>query len=369
MVRRLPLLTWRTESDLEDAQQTDGMLASAAIQRLANFSRDGIGRPGANKPWFHAVGFHKPHLPHIVPQRYFNLYDADNISVAPNKRVPDGFREENFHADGTFELVEYDNAGPVFRADHQGFTTPVDDAFARKVRHGYYAASSFIDAQVGRVLAALEASGFKDNTIVVLWSDHGWHLGDTGSWCKMTNFESAARATLMWRVPGQPLASQGRNERLVEMLDLFPTLIDLAGLPAIPQCQGLDQPPSKQCVQGTSYAELFAPASHRAAGPPRAGKLYAFTQWPFPPWGNETALRMGYTVRSADGYRLTEYVTYNLRVFRGEWKQGVGDLELYDYNRDPWETQNHAGNSTYGPVVARLRAVLRQQYAPELASV
>jgi len=203
----------------------------------------------------------------------------------------------------------------------------------------------------------------------------------------MTNFESAARNTLLWRVPGQSLASQGHNERLVEMLDLFPTIVDLAGLPPLPTCQGLDQPPGVICLQGTSYAAEFATTNestritdgsgNNVSGADSGGGLhaaivdakeYAFTQWPFPKWGNRTALRMGYTVRTMDGYRLTEYVYYNLDVFRGEWRQGTDDVELYDYNTDPWETTNHASSESYAPIVNRLRAVLRQQYAPDLAT-
>lgn len=126
------------QSDLEDSQQTDGMLATNAVLRLANFSREGIGKPGANRPFFHAVGFHKPHLPHIVPKKYYDLYNPANISLAPNPRVPRGFREENWHADGTFELREYTNAGPVFVRDNQSFGTPVDEEYARKLRHGYF---------------------------------------------------------------------------------------------------------------------------------------------------------------------------------------------------------------------------------------
>ena len=104
------------------------------------------------------------------------------MSLAPNRLVPVGFKEENFHADGTWELRGYTNAGPVFNADHQNFSTPVDDTFARAQRRAYFAAVSYTDANVGRVLGALENEGYKNNTIVVLWGDHGWHLGDTNSW-------------------------------------------------------------------------------------------------------------------------------------------------------------------------------------------
>lgn len=134
------------ESPLTDEEETDGMLATNAVARLANFSRDGIGNPGANRPFFLSTGFHKPHLPHIVPKKYFDLYDPANVSLAPNRLVPTGFKEENFHADGTFELITYNlNAAPAFKRDGQDFSTPLDEDFSRAQRRGYFAAVSFID--------------------------------------------------------------------------------------------------------------------------------------------------------------------------------------------------------------------------------
>jgi arylsulfatase A-like enzyme len=253
--------------------------------------------------------------------RYFDLYDLNKVSLAPNRNVPVGFREENFHSDGTFELVEYTNAGPAFKRDHQDFGTPLDADFSRAQRRGYFAAVSFVDACVGRVVDALEKEGYKDNTVVLLWGDHGWHLGDTNSWGKMTNFESATRNALLWRVPGQRAESKGLNARMVESIDIFPTVVALTGVAAIPSCTGVDQPPTTLCLQGTSYATEFLPAQPvrgggaQASAPapsvlplPPAPKRYAFSQWPFPKWGNETALREGYTVRSASGFRYTTYV-------------------------------------------------------------
>ena len=125
------------ESPLRDEDETDGILATNTIQRLANFSREGIGKRGANRPFFLSTGFHKPHLPHIVPKYYFDLYNEATVSLAPNRLVPRGFKEENFHADGTFELISYNlNAGPVFRRDHQSFHTPLDVNFSRAQRRG-----------------------------------------------------------------------------------------------------------------------------------------------------------------------------------------------------------------------------------------
>jgi len=366
------------KSPLTDEEQTDGQLATSTVQRLANFSKVGIGK-GSGKPFFLATGFHKPHSPWIVPEKYFDLYDADSISLPPNPNVPANFLEENWHVNGNVEVSKYTNPGAAGAAPFNAsagfaFHHHVDNVTTRELRHAYFAATSFIDAQVGRVLDALESEGYADNTVVALWSDHGYHLGDTNSWCKMTNFEKATRNTLFWRVPGQTAASQGLNTRYVEMIDFFPTAIELMGLPAIPACQGIDQPPTVQCLQGVSYASEFVPpsaaggaaAAAAEATPADAPKQYIFSQWPYPkkqsPGANVN--RMGYSVRTADGFRLTQYVPYSDFEHRGVWNKppAATDLELYVYSVDPHETVNQAGNSTYANVVTRLAAVLRAQF-------
>lgn len=249
------------------------------------------------------------------------------------------------------------------------FTTPVDDQTAREIRHAYFAATSFIDAQVGRVMDALESNGYLENTVVALWSDHGYHLGDTNSWCKETNFEKATRNALFWRVPGQAVASQGRNNRYVEMVDFFPTALELVGLPEIPKCTGVDQPPTVLCLQGDSYADEFLlPAlASSAATTLSTPKQHTFSQWPYPTKrGNGKEFRMGYTVRSNDGFRLTQYVPYNERTFKGDWLSPLNtdDLELYDYNTDPDERLNQAANPKQAAIVKKLVAVLKEQYDP-----
>lgn len=186
----------------------------------------------------------------------------------------------------------------------------------------------------------------------------------------MTNFEKATRNVLLWRVPGQPAASQGRNERYVEMVDFFPTVIDVMGLPKIPRCSGVDQPPTVLCLQGESYADEFT--AELGVGP-SVPKKSIFSQWPYSAIqspGYKGGDRMAYTVRTADGYRLTQYVPYLVpfggRAGRGLWAdvKGTDDLELYDYTTDPHETTNQAANPKYAGIVARLQAVLREQYDP-----
>ena len=185
----------------------------------------------------------RPHLPHVAPKKYFDLYDPANVSLPPNPNVPSGFMERNWHNNGNGEMYSYNiNMGPTFIKDNVSFHQHVDDDNSRLMRRGYFAAVSFTDACVGRVLDALEQYGYKDNTIVTMWGDHGdvhgstirfpscslslsltgWHLGDQNSWCKQTNFETAARNLLLWRVPGQMEGSQGMNSRLVEMVSGMP---------------------------------------------------------------------------------------------------------------------------------------------------
>jgi arylsulfatase A-like enzyme len=357
-------------SPLSDEEQTDGQLATDTVNRIANFSRAGIGKPGG-KPFFLATGFHKPHTPYIVPEKYFDLYNVSNVSLPPNPLVPTGFKEENWATNN--EIEAYTNGGTAtapFDPSVFGFNAPVDEQTARELRHAYFAATSFIDAQVGRVMDALDRYGYRENTVVALWSDHGYHLGDTNSWCKCTNFEKATRNTLMWRVPGQVAASQGRNGRFVEMVDFFPTAIDLVGLPKIAPCAGVDQPPTVMCLQGQSYADEFLPSLALApSAAPSVPKQHAFSQWPFPakrsPGGGQ--FRMGYTVRADDGYRLTQYVPYDVTAFKGNWTDDAhseDDLELYDYNADPDERHNQAADPKLAGTVRALKAVLKKQYSP-----
>jgi len=181
---------------------------------------------------------------------------------------------------------------------------------------------------------------------------------------------------MLWRVPGQRNASKGHNNRLVESIDIFPTVVALTGVPTIPKCPNLDDPPTTQCLQGDSFAAEFLPErssqyTWRGGGSSSTAdwsvladkpKRYAFSQWPYQPWGPVTSLREGYSVRSASGFRYTIYVPYNFTTCAGNWSGPPGDEELYDYNTDPWESVNQAHNESYTIVLAELRNVIRRQY-------
>ena len=168
---------------------------------------------------------------------------------------------------------------------------------------------------------------------------------------------------------GHTIAVRGQ----VETIDIFPTLIGLTRLPPLPKCAGIDQPPTILCLQGESYASEFllagleAGEENNGVSTVQLAKQFAFSQWPFTNLPgvfpkNLTGLRQGYTVRSATGYRYTTYVPYSTTTFVGNWTAALGDEELYDYNRDKWETTSFAAVANYSKIKAELRAVLLRQY-------
>jgi iduronate 2-sulfatase len=174
----------------------------------------GTGRVPA--PFFLAVGFWKPHLPFNAPKRWWDLYDPNSIPLAEHREWPEATPREAWH--NGRELPEREPG------------TPVPDDQARQLRHGYLAAISYLDAQIGRVLEALEQLRLADQTVVVVWSDHGFHLGERGLWCKTSNFELDARVPLIFAGPG--MVQGGTARGLVELIDIYPTLVELAGLPS-----------------------------------------------------------------------------------------------------------------------------------------
>jgi arylsulfatase A-like enzyme len=303
-------------ADCRDEELPDGYIATKAIEALRARARAESGA-GEGKPFFLAVGFIKPHLPFVAPRRFFDLYPLDKVPLSPAPQAPLGapsFATTNFG-----ELRAYVGMPKGER--------PVSERQARELVRGYYAAASFADAQVGKVLAELERLGLEDRTIIVLLGDHGWHLGDEGMWTKHTNFEIATRAPLLVSVPGMQHAGE-KTAALVEFVDVYPTLCELAGLA---QPAGLE---------GTSLAPLLA-------DPARAWKSAAFSQFPR---GKNI---MGYTMRT-DRYRYTQWQ-----------KRGDGDQpevvarELYDEQADPHETKNLASDPAQAGTVKALSAKLQ----------
>lgn len=295
----------------------DGRVAAEAVRTLDQI-RD--------QPFFLAVGFWKPHAPFNAPAKYWDLYQRERLPPLDPKR-PAGAPELAFH-DGR----ELRGLPP----DQLDFTPEQ----AAEMRHGYLAGISYLDAQVGKVLAALDQHGLADRTIIVFCGDHGYHLGEQGLWAKTSCFELDARVPLLIVPPKHPQAGS-KTDALVELLDLCPTLIDLCGLPAM------------DGVEGKSLrAVLDKPSS--------SIKPAAFTQHPRPAYYDRTEKgvpdAMGYSVRT-DKARYTEW---------RDWETGkLLAAELYDHAGDPHEMTNLAGTSAAESLLAEASRLLHEQFPPD----
>ncbi|MFM1767985.1 MAG: hypothetical protein RJA22_514 [Verrucomicrobiota bacterium] len=296
------------KADVPDDTFQDGKLAVFGVERLREFSRQ------PNQPFFLALGFRKPHLPFVAPAKYWDLYDPARIALAPNPFRP---KDAPSHA-----IVP----GGELRSYHGIPDGPIPDPLARQLKHGYYAAISYMDAQVGKVLDELDRLNLRTNTIIVLWGDHGWKLGEHGAWCKHSNVENDVHAPLLLAAPG--LKNPGRHSAaLVEFVDIYPTLCDLAGLPLPPHLEGLS----------------FKPVLD---DPARPWKKAAFSQYPRSSGDGPGRDLMGYSMRT-DRYRLTRWVHQ-----RNPAK--VEAVELYDHQADPQENMNLAGQAAHADLVQRL---------------
>jgi len=291
--------------DADDEEYRDGETASRAIGYLKDFSAD------SEQPFFLAVGFHKPHLPFLSPQKYWDLYDIEDIDIPDNYGPPEGAPEVALHNSG--ELRNY--AG----IPQEG---PVDRETARKLIHGYYASVSFIDAQIGRLLDSLDEQGLAENTIIVLWGDHGWQLGEHGMWNKHSCFETSMHAPLIIAAPQAKGVKPGtRVSALTEFIDIYPTLTELAGIPA------------PEHLEGTSAVPLMV-------DPSAPWKDYAVGRY-----------RSGDTIRS-DRHRYSEYA---------DEEGDVHARMLYDHEVDPDENVNVSEEAEKGLDVSELTAELNQR--------
>lgn len=288
-------LSFLADKEHRDEEHTDGMVASKAIELLER-------QKGA--PFFLAVGFYRPHCPYVAPQKYFDLYPPETIDV---EDVPAGFEKT---------VPE-----PALQSTRPWPSYQLDQDKLRDAKRAYYASISFVDAQIGRVLDALDRLGLRENTTVVFWSDHGYALGEHGLWMKQSCFEDAARAPLI--VAGPAARVGGVCARPVEFIDIYPTLADLAGL----------KPPAD--LPGASLRPLLA-------NPTAPWSRPAFTQV-------ERQGFAGHSVRT-ERWRYTE------------WDGGRKGIELYDHATDPREMKNVAAEPKFAAVLAEHQALVRKNW-------
>ncbi len=283
--------------DVPDDTFPDGKVADLAVATLRDIGKK-------KEPFFLAVGFVRPHLPFVAPKKYWDLYDPAKIELAPNKFRPIGAPDYAVLPGGEMRAYDGIPAGSI------------PDDLARQLKHGYYAAISYMDAQVGKLLDELDRLDLRKNTIVILWGDHGWKLGEHDGWCKHSNTENDTNTALLLSVPGMKHVG-AKTKSLVEFVDVYPTLADLAGLPL----------PSH--LEGMSFKPLLD-------APTRPWKSAAFSQYPRPASAGNPSFGplMGYAMRT-ERYRFVVWVS------RTDHSR-VDAIELYDHERDPQENTNIA---------------------------
>ena len=284
-------------AEVPDNAYPDGMIADKTIKDLRRLQR-------MKKPFFLACGFLKPHLPFYAPKKYWDMYDRESIKLADNRYFPNNAPGS---LKGSREIQNYHDRNIKFNSDQ----------WHQSCRHGYYACVSYIDAQIGRVLHSLDELGLRENTVIVLWGDHGWHLGEHNFWGKHNVLHLSTRSPLIVSAPG--FAGGQKCQRLVEFVDLYPSLCDLAGL----------TPRNKQ-LAGKSFKPLLA-------NPKQSGKPAVFSKF-----GNANSV-------------ITE--RYNYAEFKN------GERMLFDLSIDPHENRNIAEVEQNRELVKRLHGLLQENLA------
>ena len=286
-----PRLPYETE-DVEDDGYPDGLNAIEAISQLKLLGNE-------KKPFFLAIGFYKPHLPFNAPKKYWDLYDRDRIPLASNDFPP-----ENSNIDYCL------NKSPELTTHYPWPDGPgvVSEEHAKDLKHAYFACISYVDAQIGKILDELKRQRFDENTIVLLWSDHGWHLGEHGIFGKMTNFDIATNSPLIIKAPGYDMAGKV-TDALVETVDIYPTLADLCGIEYEDNLDGESLVPilENTTLKGKPYARSFYYRN----------------------------LALGKTIKT-DAYRIVRWATES---------DSTVAIELYDHMSDPEENINIASEN------------------------
>jgi len=318
--------------DVPDNAYEDGANALKAKDILAQLSK-------SQQPFFFAVGLHKPHLPFVSPKKYWDLYKREEMPLAAFQEQSKNGVDMAYHSASEMRL--YSDIPPLLSfTDQKPFGLTLSKSKQQELIHGYYAAVSYTDAQVGILMKTLDSLGLTKNTIVVLWGDHGWHLGDHNLWCKHTNFEQATHSPL---IVSSPDFQPNKTQSVTEHIDIFPTVCDLAGV-KIPEI-----------LDGKSLVPLMKSSKNSV-------KKYAISQYPRSNTKSETgrlgyntANFMGYSLRNGR-YRYTVWMKENFRSFMPYNSDLVFATELYDYKKDPNETKNVIKEKKYAAIANELAA-------------
>ncbi len=304
-------------ADAPDNAYFDGAQTDVAVAKLGELAE-------REEPFFFGVGYYRPHLPFNAPKKYWDMYDRNEIPLAEFPNEPEN--APVMAVNTMRELRSYTD----FKDAMRDKTPSLTEDEARRLKHGYYASVSYVDAQVGRLLDRLDELGIADNTIIVLWGDHGWKLGEYNSWCKMTNYEIDARVPLIVKAPG--MTPGQKCERLVELVDVYPTLCELSGAPIPGALEGSSLVPLLKDPQSEFKPAVFNQFLREGVWVAPDGVEY-----------------MGHSIRT-DRYRYVRWVTWPEKQFAAE--------ELYDRSVDPNETRNIAGNPEQAQTLQQLRQQL-----------
>ncbi len=307
-------------ADVSDEAYQDGIYTKEAIKRMKYLAK-------GDKPFFLGVGFQKPHLPFVAPKKYWDMYDRDKIKISPQQSYSKGTPNVAYHSYG--ELRSYSDISNKFEPG-----VPLPEEKQKELIHGYMAATSYIDAQLGKLLDEYENLGLDKNTIIVLWGDHGYHLGDHTLWCKHSNFEQATRIPFMFAGPG--IEKNIKIDHPVELLDLFPTVFELAGVPQSPQEEGISLVPLMDNDKKTTVS-----------------KDYAISQY------HRRNTIEGYSIRT-DKYRYTEWHDNKYRSYNPYKEKNIMATELYDYSSDPLESKNLIDDPAYSSIKQKMKAKLKK---------
>ena len=289
------------KGEVDDLGYVDGLTTELAMAKLGELKQK-------KQPFFMGVGFFKPHLPFNAPEKYWELYEREAIKIAPNPEIPEGINIKSLHGSGEFNQYALGD-------EKAGLDKPVSEAYARKLKHAYYASISYIDAQIGLLRKRLKELALDKNTIIVIWGDHGWHLGDQQVWGKHTLFENALKSPLIIYSPYETHKIK-EIESIVETVDIYPTLMELCGIQ------------QKEKLDGKSLITLLDTEQAQ-----KGATAYSY-------------FKRGISLRTSK-YRLTKY-------YRDEQPA----IELYDHDTDPLERKNVA--SQYPEIVKELLPILEK---------